>query len=167
MEEDYKRQIDNRLEQLCKGMGQALWEVQGVEQLLAKYYAIVFELSDNPSLEEIDEAFENNFVYTAGRLVNKLKTSSRESSIDQSLLDTFVKERNWLAHKIRRLDFTSLYDEVKFIELIDRVIAIEQESSKLIDIFHNLMIEYFVSIGVPRDYIDKIIKQELSRLYGS
>ena len=167
MKKDRKLQIDARLEQLCKAMGQALWEAQGVEQLLAKYYAIAFELSDKPSIEEINVAFENNFAHTAGQLVHKFKTSSMKLVIDQARLDAFVKERNWLAHKIRRLDFTALYDETKFNLLLARVNAIELESYNLIDVFHNMMIEHFVDIGVPRAHIDKIIQQELSKQYES
>jgi hypothetical protein len=65
--------IAERVEQICAFSGAALWQAQGVEEMLAKYYSIVFGLSDSPSLEEIEAEYVKNFAHTAGRLVGLLR----------------------------------------------------------------------------------------------
>ncbi len=167
MNDDQKQIIDQRLEELCQAVGSALWEAQGVEQMLAKYYATAFKISTEASAEEIESEFAKNFSHTAGRLVGLLRDRATSMQPYADRLEEFVTERNWVVHKVRRQDFQSLYSEKAFLDLVSRVKRLEREAFQLIDVFHNLMIEHFVSVGVPREHIDKEIENELKRIYGS
>lgn len=162
-----KEEIDSRLAILCQSMGYALWECQGLEQILAKYYSVAFTLPERPSAEQIDSEFESNFSHTAGRLVSLLKKSAEGKDIYAVRLESFVIERNWLAHKLRRTDLLSLFSEETFNKLISRVSAISDEASQLTDVFNQLMIDYFVSLGVPRSHIESELENELAKPYNS
>ena len=162
-----KEEVDNRLATLCQAMGYALWECQGLEQILAKYYSVAFTLPERPSAEQIDSEFENNFSHTAGRLVSLLKKSAGEKEIYAARLEAFLKERNWLAHKLRRTDLLSIFSEETFNQLTSRVSAITNEATQLTIAFNQLMIEYFVSLGVSRPHIESKLEKELSKPYNS
>jgi hypothetical protein len=59
--------VDKRIEELLPTLGRALWEAQGCEIMLAKFYAIAAKLVGTPGEKEIEAEFEKNFVHTAGR----------------------------------------------------------------------------------------------------
>ncbi len=158
--------IAERVERLCVQMGQALYQAQGVEEILAKYYSIAFKLSQSPTLEEINEEFERNFSHTAGRLVGLLRTARGAEDPVATRLSAFVDERAWLVHKLRRTDYLSLRDESGFLSVMDRVSRFESECEQLIELFHNLLTEYFVSIGSSRELIAQEQAKALREIYG-
>ena len=53
MHKDQQTKIEQRLERLSLAMGQALWRIQGFEEILAKYYATAFRLSADAALEDM------------------------------------------------------------------------------------------------------------------
>ena len=162
-----KPEIDARVEMLRNAMGKALWEVQGVEGMLARYHAIVFQLDNAPTLEEIQRQFEENFKHTAGRLVGLIKRADGENDIAADELESFVSERNWLVHKLRAADYLALTEENGFNQVIERVQALDKKSEELIFMFHNKLIEYFVGLGTPRELIEQEQAKALQRIYGS
>lgn len=89
-----KPEIDQRVVAIRNAMGCSLWEAQGVEQMVAKFYSMAFKLSGSPSLEEIEREFEKSFSHTAGVLVRKIKNAANGKDVAAEKLDKFVKERN-------------------------------------------------------------------------
>lgn len=166
MTEDQQAEINQRLERLSLAIGQAIWQIQGFEQMLAKYYATAFQLPAGAALEDINQEFERNFVHTAGRLLGKFKKAAMlDPALDQRL-EVFVEERHWLVHRLRRLNWDDLVQARKFPALLQRVAGLRDEADQLIMLFHELMIEYFVGIGVPKEHIDRHIEEEARRLMG-
>lgn len=162
-----KPEIDARVVILRNAIGKALWEIQGVEQMLAKYHAIVFKLDDAPGLEEIGKQFDENFNHTAGRLVGLIKQADGKNEIAAEELENFVTERNWLVHKLRREDYLALTEEQGFLKVIERVQAIDKKSEELMLMFHNKLIGYFVGLGTPRELIEQEQAKALQEIYGS
>ena len=157
--------IAKRVDQLCTAMGTALYQVQGVEEILAKYYAIVFKLSDSPSLDEITEEFDRNFTHTAGRLVGLLRDKRGKDDPIAIRLSSFVDERAWLVHKLRRTDYLNLKTEEGYLEILQRISKVEKESEALIELFHNLLVDYFVSLGTPREVIEREHAKAIKEVY--
>ncbi|MEW6313589.1 MAG: hypothetical protein AB1513_06020 [Pseudomonadota bacterium] len=164
-----KPEIDARVEKLQNAIGKALWEIQGVEQMLAKYHAIVFQLDSEPTLTaaEIEKQFEENFNHTVGRLVGLIKKADGGNGIAVEELENFVSERNWLVHKFRREVYLSLTTDDAFEKVITRVQALDRKSSELIDMFHNKLIQYFVGLGTPKELIETEQAKVLHEIYGS
>ena len=147
-------------------MGQALWQIQGFEEILAKYYATAFRLSADAALEDISQEFERNFVHTAGRLLGQFKKSAKPDPALDQRLESFVDERHWLVHRLRRKNWHDLVEAQDFPALLQRVETLRDEADQLIMLFHNFIIEYFVGIGVPREDIDRHIGEEIGKLTG-
>lgn len=161
-----REKISERVECLASAMGSALYQAQGVEEMLAKYYSIAFKLSESSSTEEMDSEFERNFSHTAGRLVGLLREKRGALDPIAKRLSFFVDERAWLVHKLRRTNYHKLRDEKGFNQIIQRISDLEKESEELIDLFHNLLVEHFVNLGFPRKFINKEIAKEIRRVYG-
>jgi len=157
--------IAERVESVCQRMGTALWQVQGIEQILAKYYAIAFKLSGSPSAEEIEAEFGRNFVHTAGRLVGLIRGARGADDPIAQRLANFVDERAWLVHKLRLTDYMALSEEAGFQAVLARIGAIEREAEQLIELFHNLLIDHFVSLGTPREFILEEQAKALREIY--
>ncbi|MBW8467144.1 MAG: hypothetical protein K0M67_02675 [Thiobacillus sp.] len=147
--------MDLRVNEICESLGPAIWEIQGVEEILAKYYSIVFRLADGPSLDEIESEFNRNFAHTCGRLVGLIRQSKGEQDPLAHRLSAFVNERAWLVHKLRRTDYLSLREDSGFSNTIARINSIETEAKQLIELFHNLLTDYFVNLGTPREVIER------------
>ncbi|OGS95792.1 MAG: hypothetical protein A3H31_09580 [Gallionellales bacterium RIFCSPLOWO2_02_FULL_57_47] len=147
-------------------MGTALYQVQGVEEILAKYHSIAFKLSDSPTLQEINNEFDRNFSHTAGMLVGLLRNERGADDQIAKRLSEFVDERAWLVHKLRRTDYLSLRDESGFQAVMRRVAQLENECEQLIELFHSLLVEYFISLGTPREHIEKEHEKALREIYG-
>ena len=81
-------------------------------------------------------------------------------------LSAFVDERAWLVHKLRRTYYLSLRDESGFLAVISRVSKFESECEQLIELFHNLLTEHFVSLGTPRELIAQEQEKALREIYG-
>lgn len=158
--------IAERVEYLCVKMGAALYQAQGVEEILAKYYSIAFKLSSSPTLEQINEEFEQNFTHTAGRLVGLLRSVRGANDLVAKRLSEFVDERVWLVHKLRRTDYLSLREESGFQTVVLRVSEFERECEQLIELFHNLLVDYFISLGTSRELIEQEHLKALREIYG-
>jgi len=158
--------IAERVECLCAKVGTALYQAQGVEEILAKYYSIAFKLSNSPKLKEINEEFDRNFSHTAGRLVGLLRDARGANDPVATRLFAFVDERAWLVHKLRRTDFLSLREESGFLDVMHRVFQFEQECEQLIELFHNLLTEHFIGLGTPRELIEQEHAKALRDIYG-
>lgn len=162
-------ELEARATIVKKAMGDALWEVQGVEQMIAKYYAVAFKLSTSPSPEDIAKEFEKSFTNTAGRLIGYLREAAKEKGKDVAAdrLAEFVKERNWLAHNIRRCEYLAMRDELHFKSVLQRLERLRIESIAIVKLFHEKMIEYFESLGASRQSIEEKHSKELDRVFGS
>lgn len=156
-----------KLEHLCLEMGWCLWHIQGAEQMLAKNYAIVFRVSENPTEEKIDEEFEKHFSLNAGRLIGLHKAGANIEATLANRLEEFVSERNWLVHKLRRMELHKLFaSENEYGSVIERVQALSQEANNLTTEFHDATRRYFLSRGVPPEVLDRQLKNEGDRIMG-
>lgn len=158
--------IAERVEKICSLMGVALYQAQGVEEILAKYCAITQKLSGEPSIEEIEEQFERHFAHTAGRLVGLLRSAKGESDQLSIRLEKFVNERAWLVHKLRRVEYSLLRSEEHYLQIVERIKLVEKEAEMLIELFRNLLIEHFVSLGTLREHVLSQIDKALKEAYA-
>jgi hypothetical protein len=101
---------------------------------------------------------------------NLVRIFKQESSPDDSLsrrLDDFTAERNWLVHRLRRQDYGALVDPTNFPALTARVRKLGDEAQALIELFNNMMIDHFVSLGCDRTFILKVMEDEYKRIMNT
>ena len=159
-----QQQLGKALDRLCLAMGRALWEIQGCEQMFAKYYCVAFHLKGKTNLEQMIRELEVNFKHTSGELLRLFNRATNSRSELSARLEAFIDERNWLAHRVRRLNFSQVLDAAAFPDLLQRINALKDEANSLILLFHNLLIDYFISLGVPREEIEQSLEEEHQRL---
>jgi hypothetical protein len=157
-------EIKARFEQLFRHMGEALWCIQGLEQILAKYYVVSCKLSGKEPAEDIEEQFEQHFWHTLGRMVRIFKKIHPPDEGLNKRLDGFADDRNWLVHRLRRQDYLSLVNQDQFPRLIERVQKLGNEAQALIELFNEMMIDHFVRLGVDRKYIVSEMEKEYRRI---
>ena len=58
-------------------------------------------------------------------------------------------------HKLRRDNYLTLRDDAGFREVTLRVETITLEAERLIELFDNLLVEHFLSLGISKEHIDQ------------
>lgn len=160
-----KQLISTHIDELRKAMGNALWQIQGVEQMIAKYDALAFRIRPPATLQIIETEFEFGFKQTVGRLIGTLKTRTPPANIEIERLELFVEERNWLVHKLVRDVGGSLANTNTVNKAKARIKALEAEATSLIGVFHNMIVEHFVNHGVPLEFIKAGLEEEQREMH--
>jgi hypothetical protein len=156
MDDSQNKLLLGRIKNIEKHIGHALWEVQGLEQLVTKYYTFI-------KISEIPDFTDKNFRKTLRVVVGKLKEVIELDGNFERRLDHFVDERNWLVHRIRLHNFTDLMKNSNFQSLIKRVDNLSEEARNLIHIFDKLMMEHCKQLGDT----PKIIEEKQQELINS
>ena len=149
---------------LSRAMGEALWCIQGVEDILAKHYVVACKLSGNEPEEDMNAHFEEQFRNTLGRMVKVFKKDSTPSDELSQRLDRFTFERNWLVHRFRREEYGKLVSPSSFPNLIKRVLDLRDEAEALTQLFNQMMIDHFVRLGCDPSLIHETLEAEEKRL---
>ncbi|MFZ2656719.1 MAG: hypothetical protein WAX69_17430 [Victivallales bacterium] len=134
---------------LFKMMGFALWQAQLFEEVLAIH--LMHVLSENLTQEQAAELLEKHYDRTLGQLLDKLKNHCEVKPGFERRLEEFKKERNWLAHRIRREDHTAIYNELKFQELLNRLDLLNEEGKLLANIMIAMCEKWCIAEGVPSE----------------
>jgi hypothetical protein len=88
-------------------------------------------------------------------LVGQLRKARGENDLIAQRLSAFVDQRTWLVHKLRRDNYLTLRDDAGFREVTLRVETITLEAERLIELFDNLLVEHFLSLGISKEHIDQ------------
>ncbi|MBK1695404.1 hypothetical protein CKO09_11745 [Chromatium weissei] len=81
-------------------------------------------------------------------------------------LKEFNEERNWLVHRSLDQDGEDLYlDELRYI-LIKRIESFSANAIKLQKLVSEEVVEFTVSKGVDRDWINQRAEQQINSLKG-
>ena len=140
MDKAQKKIIDDRIKIIEDNIGHALWEVQGLEQLITKYFSFI-------NIYEIPDFTDKYFRNTLGRIVRELIKVTELDERFERRLDDFVDERNWLVHRIRLRHFNDLMKNSDFQSLIERIVDLSEEARNLIHVFDDLMMEHCKQLG--------------------
>jgi hypothetical protein len=160
MTKNTPEKINARVKELFGYIGEALWCIQGLEELLAKYYVVFCTCTGDEKAEDIDAQFEGHFCHTLGQMVRIFKADSNPDAAISQRLDDFANERNSLVHRLQRQDYHKLMEGDKFPQLVLRVKSLVQEAEAIIELFNSMMIDHFVALGCERDFITQAMEQE-------
>jgi uncharacterized protein YutE (UPF0331/DUF86 family) len=148
MDEPQNKLLLGRIKMIEEHIGHALWEVQGLEQLVTKYYTFI-------NLSDIPKFTDENFKKTLGVIVRKLKKITELDEEFDRRLSHFVDERNWLVHRIRLHNFNDMMKKTNYQSLIRRVNNLSEEARNLIHVFDELMMEHCKQLGDTPDIIEE------------
>ena len=137
-------------------LGEALCKIQIVEQALS--HSITLKMYPSETKERADEFLKQHQQYTLGRAI---KISAQEKLYDLSLQDTlnaFLKERNWLVHKVIRENQNDLPAASKKEELFHKIKSISDQAENLQREIEYDMIAFCSSKGKDMSKILKALK---------
>lgn len=151
-----KIQANNNEINLYCFVGEAVLKTQMVEQALS--YSITLIMNPTETKERADEFLKQNQSYTLGKAIT---IAIRENLYNLSLLDelkAFLKQRNWLIHKViigNEEDFNAGNIKEK---LLDKIKAISDKAESIQRLLEYDMIDFCYSKGKDMSETQALLK---------
>lgn len=146
----------DQIKEVYARFGLALYFVQVLEhQMVNMFVAAKLPEKNKVPVQEIDCLFDMRFNQTMGKLIKDLQTEFNLSEEEKSLLDSALKERNWLAHRYFRekaVDFMKPEGRSKMIEELALIVDHFENLDKILTRRHR---EYTKRYGINEEMIEK------------
>jgi hypothetical protein len=159
-------QKSEAVNRLFSEIGAAMWQIQSFENALIHYLCIRFKLSRGVGAIQGHAILEQTAKKTLGQLLAELRKHEQGSPGIEKRLTEFLKERNWLVHRIRTENHTDIYREDKFHVLLVRLESLTEDARTLSREFVKLLEDYVVSQGIPRGKIYEDAAETLKQWGG-
>lgn len=143
----------DRLDEIFRKVGAALWMVQLLETQSALYYLIKAKAEKGMGFEEGTKLLVQQRKNTFGNTLHSIESSDILPDDLQARFTQILKERNWLAHgsNIQGLKaINSGQDTLKFIERLERI---KEESTLLMKKLRELAVAYSLENGITEEDI--------------
>ncbi|GEM50741.1 hypothetical protein EB1_05310 [Empedobacter brevis NBRC 14943 = ATCC 43319] len=137
-------------------LGEALLKTQMAEQALS--HSITLKMNPAETKERADEFLKQNQSYTFGHAIKiAIKEQLYSSSLQDSLND-FLKQRNWLVHKVICGNEENLNVENIKEELFHKIKSISDNAENIQRLIEYDLIEFCSSQGKNMSEICKLLK---------
>ncbi|MGK7894881.1 MAG: hypothetical protein AB4372_15005 [Xenococcus sp. (in: cyanobacteria)] len=157
----------NRLSAITQQLGFALWQLQELEGVCAKYYILV-EKADFGMGEETGNALEQKAKKkTFGATIHKLVKAGLLTEDLEFRFKKLLSERNWLVHSSRASSRSSIHTDSHMVTLLQRLEKISNEALSLMTHVGTLMEEYVKKCGVSEEYIEKKSNEILEQWHST
>ena len=156
------------LEAVYQAIGQGIWRLQYLEDVLCKYLALRIDLK-TPGLVTADAARLALEKRTKATLGASLKAAREGGLLDTELearLAHFTNERNWLVHQSVETSAEAIYQEQGLLSFLERVLGFINEAIALQKLFGELIARFVASHGVNTEHAEKLAREHISRLRG-
>lgn len=148
--------------ELWHQVGKTLWLVQLAEYALV-YFAVANRYPKPLTEDELEKVFVKQFKPSIGIIIGNLRTANLLTATTDKALSSFVDERNWLAHHIRRENHGDLYHEQKYQSLISRLISLQETSKTIATQIEIWLDRWAQGRGMSKETLDA----EAERIYQS
>lgn len=154
-----------RLDTIAKRIGFTLWQLQKLEGGAAKYYVLIAKASPGMGIDSGQELVDGVLSKPFGITVKGLEKSGKVPSELMARFQKLLEERNWLVHKSRGTSSSAVHDEAAFVQLIQRVDAIENEVLALLKEIPKQMGAFLLSQGFSPEVISSAEQQARNQVY--
>lgn len=137
-------------------LGEALLKTQMAEQALS--YSITLKMNPTETKEKADESLNQNQTYTLGQAIKIAVEKKLFHLTLQDELNTFLKQRNWLVHKVicgNEEDFNAGNIEDA---LINKIKSISDNAESIKHLIEFDLIDFCSSKGKDMSKIVKLLK---------
>jgi hypothetical protein len=152
----------NEIFNLHASIGETLWHIQGFENSLIYYTALVFKMEIGIAEKEAYAILEQLNKKTLGQLLNDLRKHNNISPSMDLKFQKLLEERNWLVHKSRNQCHTDVYSPEKLIKLKDRLENLKRDALSFNKELCKLIETFMVSKGFTTDDILKVAEQNIN-----
>lgn len=137
-------------------LGEALCKIQIVEQALS--HSITLKMNPEETKERADEFLKKHQSYTLGRAIKTAREEGLYSLSIQDELNVFLKQRNWLVHKVILENQNDLLAENRKEELFNRIKSISNKAESIQREIEHDMINFCSLKGKDMSKILKLLK---------
>lgn len=138
----------DRLDEILRRVGAALWMVQSLETQSAMFYPLRIKAEKGIGFEKGTEMLIQQQKKTFG---NTLRSIASSNVLPQELQEKFNKilaERNWLAHGSSIQGYSAIESEEATYDFIERIENIRNEALALMKTLRELAVNYAAEVGV-------------------
>lgn len=126
-------------------LGEAVLKTQMVEQALS--YSITIKMNPTETKERVDEFLKQNQSYTLGHAIKIGIKEKLYNLLLQDELNAFLKQRNWLIHKVICGNEEELNAGNIKEELLDKIKAISDKAESIQRVIEYDLIDFCSSKG--------------------
>jgi hypothetical protein len=135
-------------------LGRALWAVGHFEYRLVHIIVVVFK-SPFKSSEAVNNAVEQEFQKTLGRLLKEFRRYCDIAPDLDRRLDNFKSERDWLCHRIYWQNHTNLFNRQKLESLFLRLETFKQEARELDNFFDQIFEQWRKKNNISDEEVER------------
>jgi hypothetical protein len=146
----------------CQRIGFCLMQLQSFERSLAYYIVPIQKIDTGLEREAIDNLYHEHSKLTLGVLFQKVQKCDKLPEDLRLKIENFIKERNWLVHRVFNENHSDVYDPMKFEKLMARIDNLAEEAITLRKIYLEKADEYLIKNKiVTREKLNTLTQQIL------
>lgn len=144
-----------RLDAITKQVGFALWQLQELEGVAARYFVLVTQARKGMGMPAGEVLVEKAQRKTFGGTVHEIAEAGLLTADLKSRFTKLLAERKWLVHQSRATSRNAVYHDRAMDKLVLRLDAIADESRALLRELGVLAERYVKAHGVTPEFIEK------------
>jgi len=144
-----------RLDDILRRIGSALWVLQKLESQAAIYYLIRIKAKTGMGFEKGTELLIKHNKKTFGTTLRALGSSDVLPKDLQDKLKNILFERNWLAHESSVQGYVAIDTEIGTIEFVQRIENIKFEGLSLMKSLLELTTDHVEGLGLTQEKINR------------
>lgn len=156
-----------RLDEIFRRVGAALWILQKLESQAAIYFLLRVSAKKGMGLEKGTEALIKQNKKTFGTTFRALEDSEVLPQDLKIKLKSILSERNWLAHESSVQGYIAIDSEVGTRDFFERIESIKSEALSLMRSLTKLSESHVKKIGITQEEIDSGMKIALQLWFES
>ena len=149
-------------------IGEAIWQLQHVEDLLINLYFIKSHAKEPNSIpeEEANKILKKLQKNTLGQLIGLIKNSSIMPNEFINTLKDFNETRKWVVHNSMRADGDELYTSTGRNEFVTKVCAFTDTAMTIQRLIEAEVLDYGSKKGFSKEVIFEMANEHISKLKG-
>jgi hypothetical protein len=158
----YRLEMADRLNEIYRRIGLALWQLQELEKVAATHFALVAQAQRGMGLAAGNILIENAQNKTFGVTVARFAKAGLVTPELQLRFNQLRGERNWLVHNSRASSRNAVHHDAASMKLLARLDRIAEESLGLLKEISGLTEHFVKKHGVTEEQIREGAKRLLA-----
>ena len=156
-----------RLNEITQKIGFAVWQLQELECVSAKYFVLVAQAEKGMGEVTCGKLVEKAIKETFGRTIHKIAKEGILSTELENRFHNLLSERNWLIHRSRADSWAAIHSNKAMDILVNRIDAIGKESLSLLYETQHLSMNFINKQNVTKEYIHRKAGELLQQWHKS
>ena len=162
-----QRQInEDELAIFYHAIGAAVWHIQYLEDALVTYVVLKRHKRKPTTESDAYDRLEQERKGPLGAIYGRAKEEGIVPKEMEKRFSTFLNERNWLIHRSKTESSADLYNDDLRTKMINRIIAVQDESVNLKQFIFESMQAFVHAQGVDMASVYMVANETIRKLKG-